>query len=123
MAKSNLILTVTPETAKTLALTKEFSAVNVWDNAQGMFTDEQQTNDNGLPIWESVALMAVGWGEQVESVRIRIVSPSKPDVRPSRAKLVEVLTAGMAADGANSGSVAPTPTPRMSAPQPRSGRP
>lgn len=91
MAKNSLILTVSAELAKALPLTKAFEPVNVWDNASRQFLDQQETNPQGVPIWEASALMAVGWGADLEPVRIRMASQTKPAIEPDPMKLMAVL--------------------------------
>lgn len=91
MAKTSLILHVSEELARALPLTKTFEPVQVWDNENRQFLDRQETNPQGVPLWESSALLAVGWGADIDSVRIRMASQTKPAIEPDPVKLLAVL--------------------------------
>lgn len=81
MAMNNQIMIwVDDALAKTLALAKGFEPVRVWDNEAHTFTDEQDTTDAGLPVWESGALIPTGWGEKVTPICVRMAAQSAPKV-------------------------------------------
>lgn len=94
MSTSNaLILHVNRELLAAMPITKECSPVYGWDNATRTFSDTQATDDNnGLPLWETEALLKTGWRGDTTPVRLRIAAQSKPAVKPDPAKLVAALT-------------------------------
>lgn len=89
--KNPEILWVSRELAEVLPLVRRFEPAAVWDNEKKKFLDVQQQED-GLPVWESQALLTLGWGRQVTSVRIRILSETDPDITPDPTKLLTLMT-------------------------------
>lgn len=93
MSTSNaLILHVNSELLAAMPITKECSPVYDWDNTNRTFSETQATNENGLPLWETEALLKTGWGGNTTPVRLRIAAQSKPAVKPDPAKLLAALT-------------------------------
>lgn len=110
MANSTpLILHVTPKILDVMPVTRECAPVREWDNAARVFTDTQVRDDNGLPVWETEALLPVGWGRTTTPVRLRIAAAKKPAVKPDPLKLMEVLTGATPAASA-APAAAPAPT-------------
>lgn len=93
MANSNqIMLHVNRGLLEAMPITKECSPVYDWDNETRSFTDAQSTDDNGVPVWETEALLPVGWGRTTTPIRLRIASAKKPNVKPDPMKLMAVLT-------------------------------
>lgn len=95
MTKGTLMLWITEEIAAVFPLTKAFEPVRVWDEKESKFTDEQQTDERGTPIWESEALLKMGWGANLTPIRVRMASRTQPTAKPDPMKLAQML--GMAA--------------------------
>lgn len=91
MANSNIMLWVDDTLAASLPLTKAFVAVRIWDNENRTFTDKQDKNEQGLPIWESEALLQTGWQAQLTPVRIRCASATQPKATANPAALMKVM--------------------------------
>lgn len=91
MANNTVILWVNDALASALPLTKGFSPVRVWDNDSRSFTDKQDTNEHGLPVWESEALLQTGWNAQLTPVRIRCASATQPKATANPTALMKVM--------------------------------
>lgn len=92
MSMSNaLILHVNAELLAATPITKECSPVYDWDNSSRSFSDSQATNEKGLPLWETEALLKTGWGGNAAPVRLRIAAQSKPSIKPDPTKLLTAL--------------------------------
>lgn len=91
MSNRTILLWVTDALAASLPLTKGFSAVRVWDNESRSFTEKQDTNDEGLPVWEAEALLQTGWNAQLTPVRIRCASATQPKATANPAALMQVM--------------------------------
>lgn len=100
MSKNTITLWVTDALAASLPLTKGFTPVRIWDNESRSFTDKQDTNENGLPVWESEALLQTGWNAQLTPVRIRCASSTQPKATANPAALMKLM--GMQATAAPS---------------------
>lgn len=87
----NLIIHVSEDLAKALPLTKAFEPVNTWDNEKRQFLDKQETNGQGVPLWEAACLLSIGWNAEIAPVRIRMASQSKPTIEPDPSKLMALL--------------------------------
>ena len=108
MANSSLtIIHVNRELLAAMPITKECSPVYNWDNEARTFTDTQSTDDNGVPVWETEALLPVGWGRTTTPIKLRIASAKKPDVKPDPMKLMAILTGETPATSAAPASSAP----------------
>lgn len=90
-SKNPEMLWVSRELAEALPLVRPFEPAAVWDNEKKKFLDVQQQED-GLPVWESQALLTLGWGRQVTSVRIRILSKSDPGITPDPMRLLTLMS-------------------------------
>lgn len=93
--EKKIILWVTPEIAEKLPLTRPFDAVLTWDNQERKFLDRQHT-ELGKPCWESEALLPTGWGREVSSIRVRMLSELRPAITPDPGKLMALLAPGEA---------------------------
>lgn len=91
MANSNIMLWVSDALAASLPLTKGFSPVRVWDNDSRSFTDKQDTNEQGVLLWESEALLQTGWNAQLTPVRIRCALATQPKATANPAALMQVM--------------------------------
>lgn len=91
MSKNTIMLWVSDALAASLPLTKGFSPVRVWDNDSRSFTDKQDTNEHGLPVWESEALLQTGWQAQLTPVRIRCASATPPKATANPAALMKLM--------------------------------
>lgn len=91
MANSNILLWVDDTLAAVLPLTKGFVPVRIWDNESRTFTDKQDTDERGVPVWESEALLQTGWNAQLTPVRIRCASASQPKATANPAALMKVM--------------------------------
>lgn len=89
-----------PMLARNLPLTTGFEPVQVWDNENRRFTDEQLKKD-GLPVWQADALLPTGWGAQLSPVSVRMASASKPTITPDPARVLDAM--GMGAQQAHRG--------------------
>ena len=78
-------LWIDEDTAKALTLTKEFDPSPVWVDRRP--TDDQARNSKGVPLWDAEALIGMGWNGDVESVRVRIASATKPTAAPDPMKI------------------------------------
>lgn len=90
MSTDILIIWVSPDLAKNLPLTREFDPVYEWDSGAKVFSSVQSTKD-GLPIWQSEALIKVGWNADLRPVKVRLCSTSKPLIKPDPQKLAQLL--------------------------------
>lgn len=123
---SKLYMTISYETAKTLKLLKAPKPWCLWDSELGSYSDEQETTANGAPLWKATAMISLGWTPEKTPVVIRFPywdGKPKLDADPAFDSDINPPRPSRPSGGANSGSAAPTPKPRMSAPQARSVRP
>lgn len=109
MANTTPLLWATDELAKFLPLTKEFSAVQTWNNDLRKFEDTQQTDSNGLPLWESEALLRMDWNGDLTPVRIRVAYKAEPSVKPNPDSLM-TLIGGTTPTGATTSTTATKPS-------------
>lgn len=89
---TQIMLHVNTELLAAMPITKECSPVYDWDNESRTFSDIQATNENGVPMWETEALLKTGWGANTTPVRLRIAAARKPAVKPDPARLLATLT-------------------------------
>lgn len=107
MANSSpIMLHVNRELLAAMPITKECSPVYEWDNENRTFTDTQSTDDNGVLVWETEALLPVGWGRTTTPIKLRIAAPQRPAVKPDPMKLLAILSGENAAPAVPSASAA-----------------
>ena len=93
MSAKALILWCTDELAEVLPLVRAFEPVMTWDNQKREFLDVQQT-EAGQLVWESQALLPMGWSRELTPVRVRMLSATRPAITPDAAKLLPLLAGG-----------------------------
>lgn len=85
-----LILWINLDLAKNLPLTREFEPVYEWDSATKSFSLTQATKD-GVLVWQSEALIKLGWNADLKPVKIRLCSVTRPQIKPDPNKLAQLL--------------------------------
>lgn len=86
-----IMIWVTDELAQHLPITKEFQPVQVWDNENRTFKDEQAKDEDGTPLYESEALLQTGFRAEITPVRLRMASKNPPTARPNPQALISML--------------------------------
>lgn len=88
---STPILWLPARIAKHLPIVKAPEPIQTWSSTERVFTDEQQTDDSGTPLWRVQALLGMGWGGDLAPVEIRIASATRPDIAPNPSALMAFL--------------------------------
>lgn len=91
-----MILWFSDELASQLPLTREFTPVMEFNREERTFTDVQQKDDNGLPLWEAEALIKTGWNGDLTPVRLRMASSTPPKAKTNPQALVQLVGGGTA---------------------------
>lgn len=86
-----MIWASTTDFIKALPLTKAFEPCYQWDNDARAFTDEQEVTADGKKVWQSEALLHMGYGRQLTPVRVRIATNKTPEFAPDPAVLAAAL--------------------------------